>query len=119
MLHQRAIYWEYCTTIYILRTTWCSRRSMHCKEQDTEFALTNQSRIRSLISQTFCAEQHCQHRQHCHNSWYMAACQCIGWALILMKKEHFANRTSWWHHQVVYTTKDKKALQYKTVNTDC
>jgi len=25
------------------------------------------------------------HQQHCHISWYISACRCIGWALSIMK----------------------------------
>jgi len=39
MLHHRPVYWDDCGVVWILRTTWCSRRAACHKEQHREFAL--------------------------------------------------------------------------------
>jgi len=42
-LQRRAVYWDDCTAVCILRPT-CSRRAAHRKKQDREFALISQTK---------------------------------------------------------------------------
>jgi len=48
MLRHRAVYGDNCGVVWTLRTTWCSRRAAHPKEEYREFALINQRRSSNL-----------------------------------------------------------------------
>jgi len=49
MLRHRAVYGDNCGVVWVLRTTWCSRRAAHPKEEYREFALINQRRANCII----------------------------------------------------------------------
>jgi len=49
MLRHRAVYGDECEVVWVLRTTWCSRRAAHPKEEYREFELINQRRANCKI----------------------------------------------------------------------
>jgi len=50
MLRHRKVYSHDCGVVWILRTTWCSRRAAHRKEQYREFDLINHRWATSVFS---------------------------------------------------------------------
>jgi len=56
VLCHRLVYWDDCKVIWILRTTWCSRRAAHRNEQQREFVLINHRQSSNLDFRTLCAE---------------------------------------------------------------
>jgi len=52
MLRRRAVDGDNCGVVSILRTTWCSQKAAHPKEEYREFALINQRRNSNLGFQT-------------------------------------------------------------------
>ena len=51
MFCHRPVYWDDCTVVWKLRTTWCSQRAARRKEQYREFALINHRRSSNLVSE--------------------------------------------------------------------